>query len=67
MYGTQCNELISNIVFIRMFCTLFSNMSNYNKIQLTENWNAYFSNNNIIITSNKELTNINNIPFDFLG
>ena len=25
MYGTQCNDTISNIVFIRMFCTLFSN------------------------------------------
>ena len=25
MYGTQCNDIISNIVFIRMFFTLFSN------------------------------------------
>ena len=33
MYGTQCNDIILNIVFIRMFFTLFSNMNNYNKIQ----------------------------------
>ena len=39
---------ILNIVFIRMFLALFSNKNNYNKIQLTENWNIYFSNNNII-------------------
>ena len=25
MHGTQCNDIISNIVFIRMFFTLFSN------------------------------------------
>ena len=25
MYGRQCNDIISNIVFIRMFFTLFSN------------------------------------------
>ena len=25
MYGTQCNDIISNIIFIRMFFTLFSN------------------------------------------
>ena len=25
MYGTQCNDITSNIVFIRMFFTLFSN------------------------------------------
>ena len=25
MYGTQCNDIISNIVFIRMFFTFFSN------------------------------------------
>ena len=25
MYGTQCNDIISNIVFIRIFFTLFSN------------------------------------------
>ena len=25
MYGTQCNDIISNIVFIRMFFMLFSN------------------------------------------
>ena len=48
MYGMQCNDIISNIVFIRMFFTLFSNKNNYNKIRLTENWNTYFSNNNII-------------------
>ena len=41
-----------------MFCALFSNKNNYSKIRLTENWNAYFLNNNIIITSNKELINI---------
>ena len=48
MYGTQCNDIISNIVFIRMIFTLFANKNNYNKIRLTENWNTYFSNNNII-------------------
>ena len=31
-----------------MFFMLFSNKNNYNKIQLTENLNIYFSNNNII-------------------
>ena len=48
MYGTQFNNIISNIVFTRMFFTLFSNKNNYNKIQLTENLNTYFSNNDII-------------------
>ena len=48
MYRAQCNDIISNIVFIQMFFTLFSNKNNYNKIRLTENWNTYFSNNNII-------------------
>ena len=48
MYGTQFNNIISNIVFTRMFFMLFSNKNNYNKIQLTENLNIYFSNNNII-------------------
>ena len=48
MYGTQCNDIISNIVFIQIFFTLFSNKNNCNKIRLTENWNTYFSNNNII-------------------
>ena len=48
MYGTQFNDIISNIAFIRMFFTLFSNKNNYNIIRLTENWNTYFSNNNII-------------------
>ena len=33
MYGTQCNDIISNIVFIWMFFTLFSNKNNYNKIR----------------------------------
>ena len=33
MYGMQCNDIISNIVFIRMFFTLFSNKNNYNKIR----------------------------------
>ena len=33
MYGMQCNGIISNIVFIRMFFTLFSNKNNYNKIR----------------------------------
>ena len=47
MYGTQCKDIISNIAFIRMFFTLFSNKNNYNKIRLTENWNTYFSKNNI--------------------
>ena len=42
MYGTQCNDIMSNIVFIRMFFTLFSNKNNYNKIRLTENWNTHF-------------------------
>ena len=28
MYGTQCNDITSNIVFIRMFFTLFSNRMN---------------------------------------
>ena len=49
MYETQCNDIISNIGFIRMFFTLFSNKNNYNKIRLTENWNTYFSNNNIVL------------------
>ena len=48
MYGTQFNNIISNIVFTWMFFTLFSNKNNYNKIQLTENLNTYFSNNDII-------------------
>ena len=48
MYGTQFNNITSNIVFTRMFFTLFLNKNNYNKIQLTENLNTYFSNNNII-------------------
>ena len=33
MYGTECNDIILNIVFIQMFFTLFSNKNNYNKIQ----------------------------------
>ena len=41
MCGMQCNDLISNIVFIRMFYTLFSNKNNYKKIQFTENWKTY--------------------------
>ena len=48
MYGTQFNNIISNIVFTQMFFTLFSNKNNYNKIQLTENLNTYFSNDDII-------------------
>ena len=48
MYGTQFNNIISNIVFTQMFFTLFSNKNNYKKIQLTENLNTYFSNNDII-------------------
>ena len=47
MYGTQC-DIILNIAFIGMFFTLFSNKNNYNKIRMTENWNTYFSNNNIL-------------------
>ena len=48
MYATQCNDIISNIVFIRMFLTLFWNKNNYYKIRLIENWNRYFSNNIIL-------------------
>ena len=48
MYGTQFNNIISNIVFTQMFFTLFWNKNNYNKIQLTENLNTYFSNDDII-------------------
>ena len=47
MYGTQCNDIISNIVFIRMFFMLFPNKKNYNKIRLTENWNTYLSSCNV--------------------
>ena len=48
MYGTQCNDIISNTVFIWMFFTLFWNKNNYKKILLTKNWSTCFPNNKII-------------------
>ena len=52
MYGTQCNDIISNIAFIRMFFTSFSNrMISFFTLQCKLFTSCNFSNNASLASS----------------
>ena len=52
MYGMQCNDIISNIVFIRMFFTLFSNrMINFFTLQCELFTSCNVSNNASLVSA----------------
>ena len=52
MHGTQCNDIISNIVFIRMFFTLFSNrMISFFTLQCELFTSSNVSNNTSLVSA----------------